>query len=667
MKNRFFKGFVSVLLSVMITISCLAAYSVSTAASEVTKAETSTNQYGLLDNVENGLILHCFCWNFNTIKDNMSKIAEAGYTAVQTSPINKVVVGEGGGMQLRGNGKWYYHYQPTAYTIGNYQLGTEAEFKAMCSTAHSYGVKVIVDVVANHTTSNTGAVDDSIKNISGGAYHNISGEINYSSRYDVTQKDLLGLKDLNTQNQNVANLIQSYLKSCVAAGADGFRYDAAKHIGLPDDPKENGRKNNFWTRVTSEITDADRIFNYGEVLQGSNDRISDYIDTIGACTASSYGGYIRQGITSTSISSAKISDLRVGSSSNCVTWVESHDNYINDGNWSQMDDNQVLLGYAIIAARDGGTPLFFDRPMGNSVENQWGTENRIGTNGDLFYKNDVVRAVNFFRNAMVGEENDFIDLDENGTALEICRGKKGAVIINTAFDLKGKFKTDLPDGTYVNRVDNKTEYTVKGGKLICDKPIPAESVVVLYNDNYADNYAPATVKFDDGAQFVTDGDFSAKLVSENSVKSTYKVNDGEEKEFKNGDSVTVKADEMSKSTATVELFGENDKGVHSYVKYIITNKKAMFEGKGAKKGDTITFTKPDSWGNSINAYIYYGDNQEAAWPGNAMTKKDGNTYTYELQNDWDMGYVIFNDGTEQYPGQNEQGLDLESGGKYSVD
>ena len=50
-----------------------------------------------------------------------------------------------------------------------------------------------------------------------------------------------------------------------------------------------------------------------------------------------------------------------------------------------------------------------------------------------------------------------------------------------------------------------------------------------------------------------------------------------------------------------------------------------------------------------------------------MTKKDGNTYTYELQNDWDMGYVIFNDGTEQYPGQNEQGLDLESGGKYSVD
>ena len=633
------------------------------------KTRTSNN---LTTKVKDGAILHCFCWDFKTIENSLEDIAAQGFSSIQTSPINECLEGENGGMQLYGDGKWYYHFQPTDYTIGNYQLGTRDEFKSMCKKADELGIKVIVDVVPNHTTPTTDKINKNLIDAVGGLdklYHdgNSKDIMDWGNRLQCTTYKMGGLPDINTENKDFQDYFIKYLNDCIECGADGFRYDAAKHIGLPDDPKENGRKNNFWTRVTSEITDADRIFNYGEVLQGSNDRISDYIDTIGACTASSYGGYIRQGITSTSISSAKISDLRVGSSSNCVTWVESHDNYINDGNWSQMDDNQVLLGYAIIAARDGGTPLFFDRPMGNSVENQWGTENRIGTNGDLFYKNDVVRAVNFFRNAMVGEENDFIDLDENGTALEICRGKKGAVIIKTAFDLKGKFKTDLPDGTYVNRVDNKTEYTVKGGKLICDKPIPAESVVVLYNDNYADNYAPATVKFDDGAQFVTDGDFSAKLVSENSVKSTYKVNDGEEKEFKNGDSVTVKADEMSKGTATVELFGENDKGVHSYVKYIITNKKAMFEGKGAKKGDTITFTKPDSWGNSINAYIYYGDNQEAAWPGNAMTKKDGNTYTYELQNDWDMGYVIFNDGTEQYPGQNEQGLDLESGGKYSVD
>ena len=35
---------------------------------------------------------------------------------------------------------------------GNYQLGTRDEFKSMCDTAHEYGVRVIVDVIANHTT-----------------------------------------------------------------------------------------------------------------------------------------------------------------------------------------------------------------------------------------------------------------------------------------------------------------------------------------------------------------------------------------------------------------------------------------------------------------------------------------------------------------------------------
>lgn len=633
------------------------------------KTLTSNN---LATKIKDGAILHCFCWDFKTIENSLEDIAAQGFSAIQTSPINECLEGENGGMQLYGDGKWYYHFQPTDYTIGNYQLGTRDEFKSMCEKADSLGIKVIVDVVPNHTTPTTDKINKNLIDAVGGLdklYHdgNSKDIIDYGNRLQCTTCKMGGLPDIDTENKDFQDYFIKYLNDCIECGADGFRYDAAKHIGLPDDPTDKkGEKNDFWERVTTEITDADRIFNYGEVLQGANDRISDYIEAIGACAASTYGGFIRQAITTTNVSTAKISELRVGSSSDCVTWVESHDNYINDGNWSVMDDAQVLLGYALIAARDGGTPLFFDRPTGNATDNQWGTENRIGVNGDLFYKNDVVRAVNFFRNAMIGEENNFINLDEDCTSLEICRGDKGAVIINTAFDLKGKFDTDLKDGTYINRVDNKTEYTVKDGKLICDEPIPAESVVVLYNDNYSETDAPANVKVEDSASFIVEGDFSAKLVSENSAKSTYKINGGDEVEFKDGDEITVKSDELKDGVATVELFGETDKGVHSYVKYVVTNPKAAFAGNEVKKGDTVTFKKPDNWGDNINAYIYYGDNQEAAWPGNAMTKESDGTYSYKLQNDWDAGYIIFNDGTEQYPGQNEQGLTLEAGKEYTV-
>ena len=50
------------------------------------------------------------------------------------------------------NGKWYYHYQPTDFTIGNYQLGTRDEFISMCKAAKENNIAVIVDIVPNHTT-----------------------------------------------------------------------------------------------------------------------------------------------------------------------------------------------------------------------------------------------------------------------------------------------------------------------------------------------------------------------------------------------------------------------------------------------------------------------------------------------------------------------------------
>ena len=81
--------------------------------------------------IQDGAILHAWCWSFKTIEENMDKIAAAGFSAVQTSPANTCLVGDYGGLEIYSedlNGKWYYHYQPTDWKIGNYQLGTELLF-----------------------------------------------------------------------------------------------------------------------------------------------------------------------------------------------------------------------------------------------------------------------------------------------------------------------------------------------------------------------------------------------------------------------------------------------------------------------------------------------------------------------------------------------------------
>ena len=55
------------------------------------------------------VILHAWCWSFNSIRENMEKIAQAGFTTIQTSPAQLCVTqtkgDKGGGNQLPVQGR----------------------------------------------------------------------------------------------------------------------------------------------------------------------------------------------------------------------------------------------------------------------------------------------------------------------------------------------------------------------------------------------------------------------------------------------------------------------------------------------------------------------------------------------------------------------------------
>ena len=173
----------------LIVIALLLAASVSIHASKKLKGEASCRT----TNTET--ILHAWCWSFNTIRENMKSIADAGFTMVQTSPAQQCVTetkgDKGGGNKLFGKGYWYYHYQPTDWKIGNYQLGTRDDFKAMCDEAKRYGVRVIVDVLPNHTSIDDTRTSDALDAAVGGhenLYHaNGFNEIkDYNDRLQCT-------------------------------------------------------------------------------------------------------------------------------------------------------------------------------------------------------------------------------------------------------------------------------------------------------------------------------------------------------------------------------------------------------------------------------------------------------------------------------------------------
>lgn len=669
------KRIIASLLAAIITASTLSSFSGCTQQNENGETDVESVDFKTADKVADGAILQAFCWDFNTIKESMADIAAAGFSAVQTSPINECLEGEDGGMELYGYGKWYYHYQPTDFKIGNYQLGTRDEFKAMCDEADKYGIKVIVDVIANHTTPQTDAISEDLIEAGGGSLETLYHKGNeydlkdYGNRLECTTYKMGGLPDINTERPSYQDYFLEFLNDCIACGADGFRHDTAKHIGLPDDPKEDdGFENNFWERVTTEIDNAENMFIYGEVLQGNNDRIADYIEEIGRTTSSTYGGKIRAAVTGDMIDTSAVSDYWLGDAPlNMVTWVESHDNYINDGTWYQLSNDQVILGWAIITSRKDGTPLFFSRPYNASVDNEWGM-NRIGVQGDDMYKDKRVSAVNFFRTAMIGEDENLVNPNMDSTALMIERGEKGVVIVNTSGELAVDFETNLADGTYIDRVDEKTEYVVKNGKMTCETPIPEDSVVVLYNEGYTEYADCANVGVADDTEFSVEGNsYDVSLTLENGEKATYSLNGGEAVSFKNGDKVTVTpADDGD--VGTLELRAENEQGIKTYERVEFTFKIS----NPIEQGTKVYFQKPDGdeWGDVLYAYVYDDIGFENyPWPGIEMTQEDDGTYSYVFETSWRNPYIIFNDGdasdSVQYP--EGRGLTVEPDKTYTVE
>lgn len=632
-------------------------------SSQVSNSTVSIN-YGLSDNIQAGTILHAWSWSFNTIKESMADIAAAGYSSVQTSPINAVYEGGDGGMQLMGQGKWYYHYQPTDWTIGNYQLGTEEEFKAMCAEAEKYGIKIIVDVVPNHTTTEKSAVSQSLIDAAGGSLYHENGltEItNYGDRKQCTTGQMGGLPDVNTENKGFQDYFIKFLNQCIADGADGFRYDTAKHIGLSDDPKDDeSLENNFWSRVTTEITDADKIFNYGEVLQGDNERIEDYIEAIGATTASGYGNTIRSAVKNGKLDASKLTNFSVGGSDSVVTWVESHDNYTDKTSLS-LTDEQIVQAWAIIAAREKGTPLFFDRPYGAASDNQWGDMNRIGAAGSDLYKDDTVIAVNHFRNSMIGEAENIKNPGTDTSVVMIERGTKGLVIVNsgdTSYTLDTT--TNLANGTYTDRAKGTATFTVSDGKITGS--VPANGVVVLYNDGYIDIAKPVDLSIDTEEFIFYTNTQEVTLHASGATNPTYSINGGTATSFTDGTKITIGDKVNDDDTISLTLSATNSAVSVSNMTFVFVKKTAVGEGT------TIKFEKPASWKDTVYAYVYDESGttvkNNAAWPGVAMQKGEDGIYTYTLEGEWQTALVIFSDGTNQYPKTMEPGREVADGETY---
>ena len=489
------------------------------------------NKYGLKDNIQDGVILHCFDWTLADIQEEIPNIAKAGFTAVQTSPVH----------ERAGKGSvWYDVYRPYDFKIGN-GLGTEADLKALCAKAHEYGVKVIVDVVANHT--DYGNVAERLLDLS--LYHQLGHGIDWHNRNDVTHGEI-GMKDLDTNNPTVQAIIKQYIQDLKACGVDGVRWDAIKHIGLPSEG------DSFMKNVVDQ-----EMYNYGEILDntGGNDNVlfPEY-QTYMSITDNGYGNGFANSFAGGSINeSVGNFNQRNAKTEKLVYWGESHDTYANDGGESKNKSQNVIdRAYAVVAGNNGATALYFSRPAQKAKN-----DIKFGDKGSVHFKDAEVAQVNHMHNVCAGEPNYYVK--GNGVCAQVR--KSGAIIVlgsgsdrdvtvaNGAGD--GKW---LMSGTYKDMVGGGV-FTVNASTI--SGHVGESGIAVIYNAGSI--VLPPEVVFNpaDGTAF-SDETLTVTATPLNAVSAWIQVNDGAKQDFTADKQFTVGADVAYGKNVTI-TWGATDK------------------------------------------------------------------------------------------------------------
>lgn len=376
------------------------------------------------------VIYHAFNMRFQDVKAELPKLQKLGYTYIQVSPPQK----------SNPASEWWARYQPIDHTVIESPLGNEQDLKELINTAHSRKVKVIVDVVLNHMAN----YGDYAKTLE---YPRFSPQdfhpqncIDYNNRFSITQGWInCNLPDLKTELPYVRQEAKNYLKKLLTLGADGFRFDAAKHL----EPE--------FFRDILQVVPSDK-FVYGEVIgqtiKESNEytglfAVTDFHLVSTMSNAFRIGGDLRS-LIDPAASGQALPGVRA------VTFAQNHDIATGQIGYKLPSPQDTKLANAFVLARQEGFPIVYRDDAKDAI-----------TMAGVYFRQKMIGEPQYFRNGA-----EIAPGADNPNTLFIERGSKGLVIINKAgefFDVKAAMMPGLQIGCYKELHYNFTMAVGKGG------------------------------------------------------------------------------------------------------------------------------------------------------------------------------------------------------------
>jgi glycosidase len=354
-----------------------------------------------------------------TTGTGVKRIKDMGFTSIWITPPFKQRYVQSGSAA-------YHGYWITDFTDIDPHLGTKAQFKDFVDCVHSQGMKVVLDIVINHTgdvnyypsgnynfgAQRTAAVSSNDTNLRKPAflndltnYHNRGDVQDWNNKEQSQNGDFFGLDDVATEKPAVIEgFAQAYAAWVNDYDVDGFRIDTAKHV-------DDAFFGKWWPRI-KELTAVKKpdLFAYGEVFDSSTANLTQFVRDRGLPATLDFAFQnaavqFASGNNITDITNVfNADDWYINSSTNAynqVTFLANHDmgRFGQLLKWAGDPDGDLwgdaLLGYDLMYMSRGIPNVYYGDEVGiigtggdqaarqdmfATLVNSWKTESRIAAN-----------------------------------------------------------------------------------------------------------------------------------------------------------------------------------------------------------------------------------------------------------------------------------------------
>lgn len=400
-------------------------------------------------NTNNQIFYQIFIRNHSkegTIKavtKDLQRIHSLGIDIIYLMPINEI------GLEKR-KGTMGSPYASKNYFSISKDLGTLEDLKDLINETHKFGMKIILDMVFNHTSPDNVLVTThkDFYYLKDGKFGNRIGDWN----------DII---DLDTNKEKTQDYLISVLKYWIQQGFDGFRFDVASMIPL-----------SFFKKARRELGN-DIIF-FGESIEFSFSKwlISqghyacddeEMIPTFDCLYNYSWFRHFEQYMFNDSTIEPIIEELNRPSRVRRVNCLENHDNY-------------RLMHYAKGNKRLFRNLLAFSTLLNGDLFLYAGEEYGISHKPELFEKDPIdwnnsnPDLFNFVKRLIEIKHQDKDTYKANCQVMilskDVVKISKSDLIGYFSF-IENPYKIEL-DGQYINLID---QTIIKGGEVLLIEPL----------------------------------------------------------------------------------------------------------------------------------------------------------------------------------------------------